>query len=175
MRNDSRSKHDHRHQHRRAEYGRVRSQCPPRRPLQAVLVDLIALHLQGKQPHWNVVGHNVRDLHLQLDEIVDAAREASDTTAERMRGPRRHRARPGRHRRRHRQTAPPTGELVTSEVVDRITDGLRSAVHTIRTVHHKVDAEDPSTSDLLHAITDTLEKHAWMLSAENRSPQPATR
>ncbi|GAB3119177.1 DNA-binding ferritin-like protein [Leifsonia psychrotolerans] len=33
--------------------------------LQAVLVDMIELHLQGKQAHWNVVGKNFRDLHLQ--------------------------------------------------------------------------------------------------------------
>ena len=53
--------------------------------LQRVLVDLIELHLQGKQAHWNVVGTNFRDLHLQLDDLVDFAREASDTVAERMR------------------------------------------------------------------------------------------
>ena len=46
--------------------------------LQRVLVDLIELHIQGKQAHWNVVGTNFRDLHLQLDEVVDstAARPA---------------------------------------------------------------------------------------------------
>lgn len=53
--------------------------------LQQILVDLIELHLQGKQAHWNVVGANFRDLHLQLDELVDFAREGSDTIAERMR------------------------------------------------------------------------------------------
>src|ERR1051325_10706412 len=53
--------------------------------LQKVLVDLIELHLQGKQAHWNVVGKNFRDLHLQLDEIIDAAREFSDVVAERLR------------------------------------------------------------------------------------------
>ncbi len=53
--------------------------------LQRVLVDLVELHLQGKQAHWNVVGPNFRDLHLALDELVDAAREGSDTIAERMR------------------------------------------------------------------------------------------
>ena len=36
--------------------------------LQAVHVDLIELHLQGKQAHWNVVGKNFRDLHLQRSE-----------------------------------------------------------------------------------------------------------
>src|SRR5699024_10821913 len=53
--------------------------------LQRVLVDLIELHIQGKQAHWNVVGKNFRDLHLQLDEIIAAVREFADTIAERMR------------------------------------------------------------------------------------------
>src|SRR4029078_3314343 len=53
--------------------------------LQRVLVDLIELHLQGKQAHWNVVGTNFRALHLRLDDLVDFAREGSDTIAERMR------------------------------------------------------------------------------------------
>src|SRR5690606_19483063 len=53
--------------------------------LQAVLVDLLELSMQGKQAHWNVVGTNFRDTHLQLDEIVAAVRTFSDTIAERMR------------------------------------------------------------------------------------------
>jgi starvation-inducible DNA-binding protein len=40
----------------------------------------------------------------------------------------------------------------------------------VRELHDGVDAEDPSTADLLHAVIDTLEKHAWMMSAENRNP-----
>ena len=48
--------------------------------LQQVLTDLIELQLQG-----NIVGPNFRDLHLQLDEIVLAARQFADDTAERMR------------------------------------------------------------------------------------------
>ena len=53
--------------------------------LQSVLVDLIDLHVQGKQAHWSIVGKNFRDLHLQLDEIVLAVRVFSDELAERMR------------------------------------------------------------------------------------------
>ena len=53
--------------------------------MQKVLVDLIELHVQGKQAHWNLLGSNFRDLHLQLDEIIDSAREFSDEVAERMR------------------------------------------------------------------------------------------
>lgn len=57
----------------------------PSENLQKVLVDLLELASQGKQAHWNVIGTNFRDTHLALDEIIDSAREFSDTIAERMR------------------------------------------------------------------------------------------
>jgi starvation-inducible DNA-binding protein len=137
--------------------------------LQRVLADLIELHLQGKQAHWNVVGKNFRDLHLQLDELVDATREASDTIAERMRAldavP------DGRSDTIVASTSLPqfpAGEQSTAEVVDLITTRIYTTVVTIRAIHDAVDAVDPSTTDLLHAIIDTLEKLAWMVKAENR-------
>ena len=137
--------------------------------LRRVLVDLIELHLQGKQAHWNVIGKNFRDLHLQLDELVDAAREASDTIAERMRAldavP------DGRSDTVAATTTLPqfpADEVSTADVVDLITARTYAAVDTLRDVHDAVDAEDPSTADLLHQIIDSLEKLAWMIKSENR-------
>jgi starvation-inducible DNA-binding protein len=137
--------------------------------LQRVLVDLIELHLQGKQAHWNVIGSNFRDLHLQLDEVVDAAREASDTIAERMRAldavP------DGRSDTVAATTTLPQFppyEQNTADVVDLITTRVYAAADTLRAVHDDVDAEDPSTADLLHQIIDSLEKLAWMIKSENR-------
>ena len=137
--------------------------------LQRVLVDLIELHLQGKQAHWNVVGANFRDLHLQLDELVDAAREASDTIAERMRAL--YAIPDGRSDTVAATTSLPlypAGEQNTADVVDLITTRIYAVVATIRSVHDGVDAEDPSTSDLLHQVIDSLEKLAWMINSENR-------
>jgi starvation-inducible DNA-binding protein len=144
---------------------------PPSLPqnLQTVLVDLIELHLQGKQAHWNLVGTNFRDLHLQLDEIVDTAREASDTVAERMRAL--NAVPDGRSDTVTASTTLPAlspAELSTTETVDLITVRIYAAVDTIRGVHDAVDAVDPSTSDLLHEMIDSLEKAAWMLKSENR-------
>jgi starvation-inducible DNA-binding protein len=137
--------------------------------LQQVLVDLVELHLQGKQAHWNVIGTNFRDLHLQLDEIVDIAREASDTIAERMRALN---AIPdGRSDTVAASTtlpAFPPSEQNTTETVNMITNRIYGAVSTVRTVHDAVDAVDQSTSDLLHDIIHSLEKQAWMLKSENR-------
>lgn len=137
--------------------------------LQRVLVDLIELHLQGKQAHWNVVGTNFRDLHLQLDEVVDFAREASDTVAERLRAldavP------DGRSDTVAATTSLPefpAYERSTGEVVDLITTRIYATVDTMRTVHDVVDAEDPSTADILHQLIDGLEKLAWLLKSENR-------
>ncbi|GAA3725318.1 DNA starvation/stationary phase protection protein [Streptomyces tremellae] len=137
--------------------------------LQAVLVDLVELHLQGKQAHWNLVGHNFRDLHKQLDHIVDYARDAGDTIAERMRSL--HAVPDGRSDTVVATTtlpAFPEGELSVAAVVDLVTTRLHAATATLRRVHDGVDAEDPSTADLLHGIIDKLEQYAWMVSSENR-------
>ena len=157
--------------HRRTDDEVWEFDAPPGLPqnLQRVLVDLIELHLQGKQAHWNLVGTNFRDLHLQLDEIVDTAREASDTIAERMRAL--NAVPDGRSDTVTASTTLPAispAELSTTETVDLITTRIYAAVNTIRTVHDDVDAADPSTSDLLHEMIDSLEKAAWMLKSENR-------
>jgi len=133
------------------------------------LASAIDLERQAKQAHWNVVGTNFRDLHLQLDELVDFAREGSDTIAERMRAldavP---------DGRSDTVTATtnlpqfPAHERNTGEVVDLITTRAYAAVDTLRTVHDAVDAEDPSTADILHELIDGLEKLAWLIKSENR-------
>jgi starvation-inducible DNA-binding protein len=137
--------------------------------LQRVLVDLIELHLQGKQAHWNVVGTNFRDLHLQLDELVDFARAGSDTIAERLRAldavP------DGRSDTVAATTTLPqfpVYEVGTAEAVDLVTARVYATVDTMRAVHDDVDAEDPSTADILHQLIDGLEKLAWLIKSENR-------
>lgn len=140
--------------------------------LQKVLVDLIELHLQGKQAHWSVVGKNFRDLHLQLDEIIDAAREFSDQVAERMRAL--HGMPDGRSETVVAQTTLPKypgDEVDTATVVDLITERLEATVATMRGVHDEIDEEDPTSADILHAIIEKLEQFAWMVSAENAKPR----
>lgn len=139
--------------------------------LQKVLVDLIELHLQGKQAHWNVVGANFRDLHLQLDSLVDVAREASDTIAERMRAL--NEVPDGRSDTVVASTtvpAAPPGLVHVTDTVAVITTRIYAVVATLRAVHDDVDDADPTTADLLHAIIDDLEKEAWLLKAEIETP-----
>jgi starvation-inducible DNA-binding protein len=135
--------------------------------MQAVLADLIELHIQGKQAHWNIVGTNFRDLHLQLDEIVDAARQFADDTAERMRAL--HALPDGRSATVAKSTALPQfpeGLINTKDAIERIVAALEAAVGTMRKVHDEVDEEDPTTADLLHEFIAKLEQYAWMVNAE---------
>ncbi|CAH0285679.1 DNA protection during starvation protein 2 [Microbacterium sp. Bi128] len=134
-----------------------------------MLIDLIELSIQGKQAHWNVVGKNFRDTHLQLDEIIEAAREFSDTVAERMRAL--HALPDGRSDTiAETTTLPefPQGEIDTAEVIDLITERIDAVVGTVRDVHDGVDDEDPTSADILHSILERLEQLSWMVSAENR-------
>lgn len=135
--------------------------------LQAVLVDLIELHVQGKQAHWNIVGTNFRDLHLQLDEIIEAARGFADDLAERMRAL--HALPDGRSSTVSKSTALaefPAGLINTKDAIDKIVAALEAAVGTMRKVHDEVDEEDPTTADLLHEFIAKFEQFAWMVSAE---------
>jgi starvation-inducible DNA-binding protein len=139
--------------------------------LQAVLADLIELHIQGKQAHWNIVGTNFRDLHLQLDEIVDAARQFADDTAERMRAL--HALPDGRSSTVAQSTSLaqfPEGLISTKDAIERIVAALEAAVGTMRKVHDEVDEEDPTTADLLHEFIAKLEQYAWMVNAETMKP-----
>ncbi|WP_232677150.1 Dps family protein [Nocardioides sp. R-C-SC26] len=138
--------------------------------LQQLLVDLTDLHLTGKQAHWNVVGTNFRDLHLALDEVIDAARDFADDVAERMRAvyvvPDARSATVA-----HQTSLPqfPATEVDTADTVDLIVSALYGVAATARRIHDDVDAEDPTTADMLHAILESVEKFAWMIDAENRT------
>ncbi len=140
--------------------------------LQAVLVDLTALHLVGKQAHWNIVGPNFRDLHLNLDEVVAIARASADDIAERMRAL--HATPDARPAVIAEQTSLPEfpqGEVLTHDAIDLVTTAIEKTTGTMRSVHDEVDEADPTSADILHAILEKLEQQAWFISAETRTPK----
>ena len=134
-------------------------------------MDLIALELVGKQAHWNIVGPNFRDLHLNLDEIVGIARTGSDDVAERMRAvnatPD---GRPATVAASATVPVAPEGEVLTTDAVAYIVSAIEAVVATLRDVHDTIDGEDPSSSGIIEDLTVQLEQQAWFLSAEIRKP-----
>lgn len=153
-----------------AEHG-FRASLTLAKNLQSVLVDFIALQLVGKQAHWNIVGANFRDLHLNLDEVVAIARTGADSIAERMRAL--HATADGRPSVVAEQTALPefpAGEITTHDAIDLSVSAVETTVATMRKVHDEVDEADPTTADIFHDFIAQLEQQAWFLSAETRTP-----
>ncbi|MER7571236.1 DNA starvation/stationary phase protection protein [Streptomyces sp. NPDC126514] len=136
--------------------------------LQDTLVDLLGLSLIGKQAHWNVVGPRFRSIHLQLDEVVLAAREHADTVAERA-------AALGVSPDGRPETVAAAlglpgvdaGWLRDTEVVRLMVAALESAIGRLRARIDATEKADPVTQDLLISITGDLEKQRWMFDAEN--------
>ncbi|MFE6359187.1 Dps family protein [Streptomyces sp. NPDC057806] len=136
--------------------------------LQDTLVDLLGLSLTGKQAHWNVVGPRFRSIHLQLDEVVLAAREHADTVAERA-------AALGVSPDGRPETVAAAlglpgadeGWLRDTEVVRLMVAALESAIGRLRARIDATEKADPVTQDLLISITADLEKQRWMFDAEN--------
>lgn len=142
-----------------------------RESLQTVLIQLLDLQLVGKQIHWNVVGPNFRDLHQNLDEIVDIARRGSDEIAERMRAL--HATPDGLAATVTKYTKleqPVNTEILTTNAVDMVVKALQTTVAVMREVHDPVDEADPTTADILHQYIADLEQQAWFISAETREP-----
>ncbi|GHG19841.1 MULTISPECIES: DNA starvation/stationary phase protection protein [Amycolatopsis] len=135
--------------------------------LQATLVDLVDLSLIAKQAHWNVVGSNFRSAHLQLDELVNTARQYVDEVAERA----------------NAIGISPNGKAKTvvessgvpeypdnwqsvESTVAAIVDILAALIERLRQRIDETDKSDLVTQDLLIEITRALEEAHWMWQAQ---------
>lgn len=142
--------------------------------LQDTLVDLVDLSLLAKQAHWTVVGPRFRTLHLQLDEVVEAARRHADTVAERAAAigvpPD---ARAATVAAGSGLSQVPGGWLADDDVVLLFVDAYAKVIARIRGRIERAGWLDPVTHDLLVQITADLEKQSWMFQAEQPVPTVA--
>ena len=135
--------------------------------LQESLVDLIDLHLFAKQAHWNLRGRNFRSIHLQLDEIVDFAREHADTLAERAVAigvnPDGRVRTVADHTQVHQLDA---GYLQDDNVIAAVTDSLAEMSARFRARIEATDKPDRVTQDLLISVAQDLDKQHWMFEVQ---------
>ncbi|HUJ29875.1 MAG TPA: DNA starvation/stationary phase protection protein [Candidatus Acidoferrum sp.] len=136
--------------------------------LQAVLVDLVDLGLQGKQAHWNVVGPLFRAVHLELDELVDDAHKWADEVAERIRalgvaadG------RPGVILRESGIPSVPEGLIGDCDVLSRVGDELTAVVARCQAAIEHLDGRDKASEDILIGVIKGAEKHLWMFRSQH--------
>jgi starvation-inducible DNA-binding protein len=135
--------------------------------LQPVLVDLLALALDGKQAHWHVRGKNFKQVHEQLDELIADARNYSDDVAERVVAL----GAPvdGRPETVAETTKVPsfqTGFIQDEKVVAAIVEQLDAAIATARKALDALDKVDLVSQDIVIELLRALEKHRWMFEAQ---------
>ncbi|MCP2274579.1 starvation-inducible DNA-binding protein [Nocardia amikacinitolerans] len=135
--------------------------------LRGTVVDLIDLSLIAKQAHWNVIGRNFRSVHLALDELVTAAREFTDSAAERATA----------------VGVSPDGRAVTvaeksgaigfpdgwqqdTDVIDAVVGNLAAVISRLRERIDATEKADPVTQDLFIEIAARLEQLHWMWQAQ---------
>ena len=137
--------------------------------LQGVLPTLIDLPVLLKQAHWNVVGTHFRTVHLQLDEIVDAARTAGDEVAERIvtlgvpadgRSP--------TLAEKSQLTNFPEGFQQDTQTIELTAKALHEMIEVLREAIEQVGEVDPVSEDLLIGHTAQLEKFLWMVQAQQK-------
>lgn len=135
--------------------------------LRASVVDLIDLSLIAKQAHWNVLGTHFRSVHLALDELVSAAREFTDSAAERATAigvsP------DGRAATVAKEAAGlefPDGWQQDTTVINAIVDVLSTVIGRFRERIELTEKADPVTQDLFIEIAARLEQLHWMWQAQ---------
>lgn len=135
--------------------------------LRATVVDLIDLSLIAKQAHWNVIGTHFRSVHLALDELVSAAREYTDSAAERATSigvsP------DGRAATVAKEAAGlgfPDGWQQDTDVINTIVDNLATVISRLRERIDATEKADPVSQDLFIEIAARLEQLHWMWQAQ---------
>jgi len=137
-----------------------------RQNLRMILGLLFDLRLLGSQAYGHLsTANSLPAMQLQLDSIVQTAREATDTIAERLRVLDASSQCFSTNASTTIAPAPPPGEPSTEAMLDRIANRILTVVDIIGWVHDRLDTADSSTADVLRAITDVFQEQAWMLSA----------
>jgi starvation-inducible DNA-binding protein len=145
-------------QHAREETGHA---------LQSTLVELIALSLIGKQLHWNITGPGFRDLHLQLDELVDEWHELADTVAERAVAigiPVDGRAPAVVEGSGLEPVA--SGPVTVPEAIHQLTKRVGEVDERVRERSERLGEIDIASQDVLIEVMRTLEKQLWMIRSQ---------
>jgi starvation-inducible DNA-binding protein len=134
--------------------------------LQASVVELIDLSLLAKQLHWNVIGHNFRSVHRQLDDVVSLARGYTDTLAERAVAigcnPDGQAATVASRTPLH---GVEPGYLPDEKVVRVMTDRLGETSRHLRSYIATTEQADPVTQDVFLDLVHDLEEQHWMFQA----------
>lgn len=134
--------------------------------LSPVVVDLVALAVDGKQAHWHVRGPNFIAVHELLDVLVAHAVEYADTAAERV-------VALGLPLDARVKTVGSTNTLPAlspgfqqaEPTIEHVIAAIDATLATVRTALDELGDLDPVSEDVAIEITRGLEKDRWLLFA----------
>ena len=134
--------------------------------LSPVVVDLVALGVDGKQAHWHVRGPGFIAVHELLDVIVAHAYEFADTAAERV-------VALGLPLDARVKTVGSTNTLPVlapgfqqiEPTIEHVIAAIDATLETVRTAIDELDELDPVSQDVVIEIARGLEKDRWLLFA----------
>lgn len=132
--------------------------------LTPLVIDLMALAVEGKQAHWHVRGVNFMPVHELLDTVVAHAREFADLAAERV-------VALGQPLDARVKTVASTttvaavteGFQKTDVLVADVIVAIDATLVTARAAIEALDDIDPVSQDLAIAVTAGLEQDRWFL------------
>lgn len=137
--------------------------------LQPTMLDLIDLHLIGKQAHWTVVGERFQPVHERLDALIDQWRLWSDSVAERIvilgslpRGRAHDVVNLGRN------DEFPVAWLNDKDALRFVAERVEVTARRAREHQEAVADLDVVSDGLMQAIIEGLEEQLWMLRAHLR-------
>lgn len=134
--------------------------------LTPVVVDLVALGVDGKQAHWHVRGPGFIAVHELLDVVVEHAHEYADTAAERV-------IALGLPLDARVKTVGTTNTLPAlspgfqqiEPTIEHVISAMDAALATVRTALDELGDLDPVSEDVAIEIARGLEKDRWLLFA----------
>jgi starvation-inducible DNA-binding protein len=137
--------------------------------LQPTMLDLIDLHLIGKQAHWTVVGERFQPVHERLDVLIDQWRLWSDSVAERIvilgalpRGRAHDVVNLGRN------AEFPVSWLNDKDAIRFVAERVEGAARRARQHQGAIADLDVISDSLMQGIIEGLEEQLWMLRAHLR-------
>ena len=135
--------------------------------LNARLADLVDLHWQIKQAHWNVTGMDFIAVHHLFDEQAAMAREMADTLAERARGL--EGVAEGTIRlavERSTMDEFPHGLIEAKRAISELVDRYEQPSEAFKNASNEAaDAEDKGTEDVYVELIRQIDKQAYFLRA----------
>ncbi len=134
--------------------------------LAPVVVNLSALSIDAKQAHWHVRGSNFMQIHELLDQVVENAREHTDTVAERIVAL----GEPLDARIQNVSKATTTPELPsgfqsTDVFIEAIVKQIDATLEVVRSAIDALEDIDLPSQDIVIALAASLEKDRWFLAS----------